>query len=674
MPEPLLCHQPENADHAQLYEMLVEELTDFVVFLMDPTGCIVSWNPGVERILGYTEEEWLGQSAELIFTPEDRAQGVCWKEMAHAEREGRAPDIRWHLRKNRERLYVDGALVALRDGNGPLLGFSKIMRDITERKKRELALQDAVRYAESIVDTVREPLLVLDSALRVQSANRSFYEGFQVSPEETRGRHLYQLGDGHWNLPSLRALLEEVLSQNKAVESFEVEADFPSIGRKVLLLNARKLWREGNGTELILLAIEDITERKQTAMQQAALLELGDRLRELRHPADMAGVAAALLGRTLGVARAGYGTVDAAGQAMVVERDWTNGRVEHATGRYYLADYGAALARDLKRGETVIVPDVAKDARTAKGAENFAALKIRALLKVPLLTGGRLAGALHLHHSAPRAWSEDEVCFVRKVLDRTWTAMERASAETEREQLLAEVKRSNEELAQFAHVVSHDLQAPIRGMKSFSQILTRRYEGQLDATAQEYLQLIQNSAESMSELIQTLLSYATVGQESAELDSVPLDTVLEKVAMSLRPLIAEAGARIESQPLPDVRGDRVLLRQLLQNLISNAIKYRKPEEAPCILVSAQSHGEFITISVKDNGEGIAPRYHQQIFAPLNRLHGPEIGGTGMGLAICKRIVERHGGRIWVESQAGEGATFFFTLLRAGESSTDGSGS
>ncbi|MBV9574367.1 MAG: PAS domain S-box protein, partial [Acidobacteriales bacterium] len=331
MPEPLLCHQPENADHAQLYEMLVGELTDFVIFLMDPTGCIVSWNPGVQRVLGYAEAEWLGQSAECIFTPEDRAQGAPEAELAKAAREGRAPDVRWHLRKNGERLYVEGAIVALRDEAGKLLGFAKIMRDTTERKNRELALEDAVRYAEGIVDTVREPLLILNGALRVQSANRSFYEQFQVSPEETQGRLLYQLGNGQWNIPQLWAILEEILPQNKIIESFEVEHDFPQIGRKTLLLNARKLWQEGKHTELILLAIEDVTERKQAAIQQAALVELGDRLRDLRDPADMAGVAAELLGRTLGIVRAGYGAVDAAEQTITIEWNGTNRQVEPVT-------------------------------------------------------------------------------------------------------------------------------------------------------------------------------------------------------------------------------------------------------------------------------------------------------------------------------------------------------
>lgn len=499
---PLRYHHPAQADHAQLYETLVGELTDFVVFLMDPTGCMVSWNPGIERILGYTEAEWLGQSTDIIFNSEDRAQGVPSNERAKAIREGRASDIRWHVRKNGDGLYVEGTLVALRDETGQLLGFSKVMRDITERKRRELALQDAVQYAESVVDTVREPLLVLNGALRVQSANRNFYRIFQVSAEETQDRLLYELGNGQWNIPLLQTLLEEILPQDKAVENFEVTHHFPQIGPKTMLLNARKLWREGNHTELILLAIEDITKRRE------------------------------------------------------VER--------------------------------------------------------------------------------------------------------------ERELLLQEVQRSNEELTQFAHVVSHDLQAPIRGVQSFSQLLLRRYEDQFDTTAQEYLQLIANSAESMHAVVRTLLSYATVGQGTLILSPVALDAVLEAVVASLRPMIEETDAIIESQALPEVRGDRVLLQQLVQNLLTNALKYRRPDQAPRIFIRVQASADQWVISVKDNGQGIHPYHHQRIFAPLQRLHGPEVEGTGMGLAVCKRIAERHGGRIWVESPAGEGATFYFTLPRSGE--------
>lgn len=150
MAQTLPCRQPAKADKAQLYEMLVGELTDFVVFLLDPNGCIVSWNPGVERILGYREAEWLGQLADRIFTPEDRA-GIPQQEMTKAARLGRAPDVRWHVRKDGERLYVEGTMVALRDQGGELLGFSKVMRDVTKRQRNEernallIRLDDATR-------------------------------------------------------------------------------------------------------------------------------------------------------------------------------------------------------------------------------------------------------------------------------------------------------------------------------------------------------------------------------------------------------------------------------------------------------------------------------------------------------------------------------------------------
>lgn len=173
MPSPLTCHQAAQTDHAQLYELLVGELTDFVVFLLDPEGCVVSWNPGVERILGYTEAEWLGQSAVRIFTPEDRAQGIPQQEMRKAAQEGRAPDVRWHLRKNGERLYVEGTTVALRDANGQLLGFSKVMRDITERYRNEqrsaflVCLDNALRPLTSPDDMMAVAVRLLCEHLEV---------------------------------------------------------------------------------------------------------------------------------------------------------------------------------------------------------------------------------------------------------------------------------------------------------------------------------------------------------------------------------------------------------------------------------------------------------------------------------------------------------------------------
>ena len=230
----------------------------------------------------------------------------------------------------------------------------------------------------------------------------------------------------------------------------------------------------------------------------------------------------------------------------------------------------------------------------------------------------------------------------------------------ERERLVQELERSNAELTQFAHVVSHDLQAPVRMVMSFSELLARRYRGQLDKTADEFIGTIQEGASSMEALIRTLLGYATVGQAPLTLKRVGLGSVVDAVMTTLQPTIEELQAKISYGELPTVHGDRVLLQQLLQNLIGNALKY-VGESAPRVNISAHHAGSEWVVSVNDNGPGIAPEHHDTIFLPFKRLHGGEISGTGMGLAVCRKIAERHGGRIWIESRPAMGCTFHFTL-------------
>ena len=230
----------------------------------------------------------------------------------------------------------------------------------------------------------------------------------------------------------------------------------------------------------------------------------------------------------------------------------------------------------------------------------------------------------------------------------------------EREWLVQELKRSNDELSEFAHVVSHDLQAPVRIVMSFSELFARRYRGQMDETADEFIGTIQDAASSMETLIRTLLAYATVGQAPLTSKRVSLGRIVDAVVTTLQPAIAELQADISYGELPTVYGDRVLLQQLLQNLIGNALKY-VGESAPRVSISARDADREWVVTVNDNGPGIAPEYHDTIFLPLKRLHGREISGTGIGLAVCRKIAERHGGRIWVESRPGMGCTFHFTL-------------
>jgi light-regulated signal transduction histidine kinase (bacteriophytochrome) len=235
---------------------------------------------------------------------------------------------------------------------------------------------------------------------------------------------------------------------------------------------------------------------------------------------------------------------------------------------------------------------------------------------------------------------------------------ERRRFEEERERLVRELERSNADLARFSHAVSHDLQSPLRTINSFTGLLARRASGRLNAKDKDLLDAISRAAVNMDELIRTLLAYAQAGQRQLELKPVAVAKIVEEVLSSLAPLIAETGAEITVGNLPVVEGDRVQLQQLFQNLVTNSMKYGRPDEPLRIEVSAEHVQGGWCFAVRDNGQGIPPEHFQQIFEPLKRLHEADIPGTGLGLSLCRTIVDRHGGRIWVESDgAGRGATF-----------------
>jgi PAS domain S-box-containing protein len=353
----------------------------------------------------------------------------------------------------------------------------------------ETRLREALAYAESIVETVREPLLILDGELRVKTASRSFCEEFGVSREETDGRFLHDLGDGQWNIPTLRAALEEVLPRQKSFQNFEVMHDFPTLGRRVMLLNARKLWHEGIRTELVLLAIEDITERKRM---------------------------------------------------------------------------------------------------------------------------------------------EDEML------------------------------RSNEDLQRFAYVAAHDLRSPLNAALSLATLLERRLKGRLNEDESNIQALLIQSMNRLGLLMQDILTYSEVSNTAPSQTFVPLEESLKIALANLQHHIENNQADISLGTLPNISGDRTQIAMVFQNLIGNALKYRS-EQAPRIRIDAVQKGNQWQVSVSDNGQGFEAQYAAQIFEPFKRLHGPDVPGSGIGLATCKRIIERAGGRIWAESQLGIGSTFHFTF-------------
>ncbi len=226
---------------------------------------------------------------------------------------------------------------------------------------------------------------------------------------------------------------------------------------------------------------------------------------------------------------------------------------------------------------------------------------------------------------------------------------------------LKELKRSNEDLEQFASVASHDLQEPLRAVSGFLGVLDKKHADNLDADARQYIAYAVDGAERMHSLINDLLSYSRVGTKGGSFNPIPMQEALEQARENVRFSIEESRATVTSDPLPTIFADKVQITQLLQNLIGNAIKFRGPKPPEIRILAKREEHQWV-FGVRDNGIGIEPRYFEKIFLIFQRLHtNAQYKGTGIGLAICKRIVERHGGRIWVESKPGEGSTFHFTI-------------
>ncbi len=228
--------------------------------------------------------------------------------------------------------------------------------------------------------------------------------------------------------------------------------------------------------------------------------------------------------------------------------------------------------------------------------------------------------------------------------------------------MIRELERSNRELQQFAYVSSHDLQEPLRTVTVYAQLLQKRYQGKLDEKGDKYLTYMFDAANRMSSLITDLLAFSRVGSSAEPFQPVEMESVLKDALTNLKVAIEGSGVEITHDPLPQVEGDRGQLTQLLQNLIANGLKYQKKDTAPRVSVSVERQHDEWVFGVHDNGIGIDPQFYDRIFIIFQRLHKrEEFSGTGMGLAICRKIVERHGGRIWVESSPGEGSSFYFSL-------------
>ncbi len=276
------------------------------------------------------------------------------------------------------------------------------------------------------------------------------------------------------------------------------------------------------------------------------------------------------------------------------------------------------------------------------------------------------AGSCSLVRVSPEAeWARDGGQLESLIRQRTYElereVQERQRAIEQLQRMAEELQRSNHDLEQYAYVASHDLQEPLRQVTSFAQLLSRKYAGRLDGEAREYLDFIVDGAARMQNLIRDLLAYSRVTSEEEDIKRVNVQDVLDRALRNVRVMLEENNVWVTHDPMPIVPADPLRLMQVFQNLIGNAVKFRS-ECRPRIHVGARREDREWLFSVADNGIGFSPEHSERIFQIFQRLHSRDkYTGTGIGLAICKRVIERHGGRIWAESSPGQGATFYFTI-------------
>jgi len=458
---------------------------------------------------------------------------------------------------------------------------------------------------------------VLDPEMRIIRATDAFYRTFQVTREETEGRLIDELGSGQWKLPELRRLLDAALIRDVPFLDMDIEHEFPQIGRRTMRLNARRIVSRNQQPHRLLLAIEDITERREVAEIQYRRL------------------------------------FESAKDAIVI-LDTDSGRVVD------INPYFTELTR-FQRGDIVGKP--------FWEIEPFLGSEIgRRLVPETREAGVTRYNTVPIEARDGRLLFLEMVANLYRVKQNSFIQVNIRDV-TERRRTEERLRRSNLDLQQFAFAASHDLQEPLRTVTSFSQLLKQRYSGKLDEHADQHIDFIVAAADRMSQLVLDLLGYSQIVRAETRLGPVDIEAVLATVILNLQLAIQDSGARITFDHLPTVMADEIQLMRLLQNLVSNSIKYRGADPPRIHLAARDADTEWV-FSVQDNGVGIDPRYADQIFTVFKRLHGREYPGTGIGLAICKKVVERHGGHIWVESKPSQGASFYFTLPKTVRLDTD----
>lgn len=580
---------------------------------IDEQGRFVNINEAWLEKTGYRREEILGRKLSMIHTEPSARKAEALAESFWKQGYVRDMTFQWRRRDGRV-LYVEQDSNVVVDAQGRPISLS-VIRDVTDQRRTEYHLRRSERERKLVLESISEGVLYISQDLRIMWGNDAAARmGGLADASRIVGHHCYEVIQGTdkpcRNCPCLQAMQT----------GRQVSLERTGRDGRVFMVNANPVrGRKGN----IIGAVEiksDITELKFAQ----------ERLQQFKTTLDL--------------------TLDSVFMFNPVNL------------RFFYVNAGATKMMGYTREELChMTPlEIKPDFTEESFRRLIAPLQKRQQSSLTFQTrhqradGTFLPVEVFLQYIAPPKRSGRFVAIVRDI-----SAYKQAEARLE--EALEELQRSNQDLEQFAYVASHDLQEPLRMVSSYVELLAHRYGEKLDEDAREYIQFATCGTKLMQELIQDLLAYSRIGTRGKPFERVELNDLVELVRTNIQELLREAGGTLEAGPLPTVTADRMQVVRLLQNLISNAVKFRG-DRPPHVRVSAERQADGWALRVEDNGIGIDPKHYERIFTVFQRLHTrDQYPGTGMGLAICKRIVERHGGTIGVRSRPGEGTCFTFTI-------------